>query len=152
MFSHWMDFKYLFITLRFSYSATEHEESPGPHAAQPCRVQFLYNTPGEAASPQPHSTRSGFQMTSPFYCLQQSNYAEPRARGKVFHIARFAAPSNTRGGSSKRLWISIPIFWCGIVHFGQSFWLYVTVSYCIIIFGGMFSHSGHSQKLQDLSY
>lgn len=147
MFSHWMGLKCLFITLRSSYSTTEHESSP---SMLPSPAGF--SSPREVASPQSHATRSGFQMTSPFYCLQQSNYAEPRAGGKVFHIAHFAAPSNTRGVSSKRLWISTHIFWCGTVHFGQSFWLYVTVSYCIIIFGGMFSHSGHSQELKDLSH
>lgn len=86
-----------------------------PNAAQHCRVQFLCHTPRKAANPESHTTRSGFQMTSPFYCLQQSSYAEPRAGGKVFHMAQFAAPSNTRGVSSKRMGISSHIFWCRIV-------------------------------------
>lgn len=86
---------------RGSVTVTGHEKSPDAYIAQHCRVQFLYNTPRKAANPQSHTTRSGFQMTSLFYCLQQSNCAEARAGGKVLHMAPFAAPSNTRGSAAR---------------------------------------------------
>lgn len=116
------------------YGPWAYEESR-PHAAQHRWFQLLYNTQREAANPQTCTTRSGFLMTSPFYCQKQHKLCRTQGSGER-HFTRLISLSHqtqevsaTRGSGSPLMNFGVEL-----QQFGHSFWLYVTLNYCIITF------------------
>lgn len=134
MFSQWIGLKCLFIVLRFWYTATGHEESPGPQAAQHWGVQFPYKTPRKAASPQSRTTRFSDYLRLLLPTEQQS--CRTQGRGERHFTWLILLPHQTQVVSATRDCGSpLTYFGAELWQFGQSFWLYVSLSYCIITCG-----------------
>lgn len=107
MFLQWMSFKCLFITLRLFYMATGHTKVHGP-ALHSTSGFSSFTTPRGKLLRHSQAPQGLVFWWPPFFTAGRSctNCAEPRGGGKLFHRAHFAAPSNTRGVSNKRLWIT----------------------------------------------
>lgn len=108
-----MGLKCLFITLKFCYTATGHEESPDL-TTLPCTAGLSSFT-----IPQGklliHSHTVWFSDELPLSLLTAEQLCRTQGRGKGISHGSFCCPIKHKVVSSKRLWISTHIFWWRIV-------------------------------------
>lgn len=131
---------------------TEHTKTQGSAAQCQC-FQFLYGTQRKAANPQPSTARSGFLMTSSFYCQKTATAQIVQIWGWGRHFTPFILlPHQTQEVLGTRGSVTLlTTFWCSIAPF-EAFTL--TLCNLKLVHNeilGVLSSSGHSYGLEDFT-